>query len=116
MIYTSSFFHYSGPNGVSIAAKSPDWFQGDHCRILAPPLYLVYNYKKHQDETFYRILYHNKVLARLNPADVYSMLDGKVLLCYEQPGDFCHRRLVAEWFLSELGVMVPEWSATINAE
>mgnify|MGYP000126020537 CR=1 FL=1 len=35
-----------------------------------------------------------------------------VMLCWEKPGGtsaaFCHRRLVAQWLQSELGVIVPE--------
>ena len=30
------------------------------------------------------------------------------LLCYEKPGDFCHRRIVAEWLEKGTGVVVPE--------
>jgi hypothetical protein len=31
------------------------------------------------------------------------------MLCWEAPGEFCHRRLVAEWLEGELGIQVPEW-------
>jgi len=37
-----------------------------------------------------------------------------VLLCFERPPfsekNFCHRRMVAKWFETEFGVVVPEWS------
>ena len=32
-----------------------------------------------------------------------------VLLCYEKPGDFCHRHLVADWFGKE-------WCKELNLE
>jgi len=34
--------------------------------------------------------------------------EDAILLCWENSGVFCHRRLVAEWFEEELGVSVPE--------
>ena len=30
------------------------------------------------------------------------------MLCWEPPGKFCHRRLVAKWLEEHLGVDVPE--------
>ena len=32
-----------------------------------------------------------------------------ILLCYEKPGDFCHRHLVADW-LTKNGVNCIEWT------
>ncbi|EDQ8408608.1 hypothetical protein GO387_003587, partial [Salmonella enterica subsp. enterica serovar Senftenberg] len=31
-----------------------------------------------------------------------------VLLCWEKPGEFCHRQLVSRWFRRELGISVEE--------
>jgi hypothetical protein len=34
-----------------------------------------------------------------------------VLLCYEalkKPGEFCHRRIFAEWYESQTGLVIPE--------
>ena len=31
-----------------------------------------------------------------------------VLLCFEAPGEFCHRRILADWLEERTGVMVPE--------
>jgi hypothetical protein len=44
----------------------------------------------------------------LNPVRVADELEGKVLLCWELPGQFCHRRLVAEWLEKNLLIEVPE--------
>jgi hypothetical protein len=50
-----------------------------------------------------------EILAKLDPAEIYQTLgENAVLLCWEKPGDACHRRLVAEWFERCLGVEVPE--------
>jgi len=48
-------------------------------------------------------------LRQLDPREVFDSLGpSAVLLCYERPGEFCHRRLVAEWFEFHLGVAIPE--------
>jgi hypothetical protein len=61
------------------------------------------------DEDEYTQRYRAEVLSKLDPARVYSDLgEDAVLLCWERPGAFCHRRLVAEWFEENLGVLVPE--------
>ena len=38
----------------------------------------------------------------------HELGEDAVLLCYEEPGQFWHRRLVAEWFKLKLGVTVSE--------
>lgn len=62
--------------------------------------------------------YTKKFLGQLEQLDartVYNELeilaDGRdvILLCYEKPGDFCHRRLVAEWLSKNLQIEVPEY-------
>jgi hypothetical protein len=35
-------------------------------------------------------------------------LEGKVLLCWELPSQFCHRRLVTEWLEKNLLIEVTE--------
>ena len=52
--------------------------------------------------------YKRVVLSNLDPAKVYADLSDAILLCWERPGEDCHRRLVAEWIESSLGVKVPE--------
>lgn len=64
-----------------------------------------------------------EILAPLDPADTWNELHRltapyePVLLCWERPPvaasevlghDFCHRRIVAEWFERELGMVVDE--------
>jgi uncharacterized protein (DUF488 family) len=57
----------------------------------------------------YRAAYQ-EILDRLDPRKVYQELgEDAILLCFEKAGEFCHRRLVAEWLERELGVEVPEW-------
>ena len=36
------------------------------------------------------------------------MGDNAVMLCYEKPGDFCHRHLIADWITKNTGITVEE--------
>ena len=108
---TSSFFTYKGDAGISIAIYSPPEFDGPEFPALAPPRQLLYAKKAGQvDEKGYVEWYKREVLENLDPHKIYNMLRDNVLLCWEPPGKFCHRRIVAEWIEENVGVRVPEWS------
>jgi hypothetical protein len=105
MIQTS-YYQKSGslPNALSISQGVPKWYTGALYKKLAPPWEIV----KIDNEATFRRLYQEMVLSKLNPVHVADDLEGKVLLCWELPGQFCHRRLVAEWLEKNLLVEVPE--------
>jgi hypothetical protein len=54
------------------------------------------------------------VLKPLDARAIYAELEAlaggaePVLLCYEEPGELCHRRIVAAWFERKLKIKVPE--------
>lgn len=108
MIYTCYFAKYKHDNGISIALKSPDWFNGEAYSPLFPKWSFLKQYFKDKNETNYIEQYNKLVLNQLDPIKVYKDLNGKVLLCWEKTGKFCHRRLVAEWLESSLNVQVFE--------
>ena len=61
-------------------------------------------WKVSHDNAYYVKRFNQEVLSKLN-ADVVvnellSLSEEKpfALICYERPGEFCHRHLVAEWF------------------
>lgn len=105
---TSYFAKYKNADGISIAGKCPSWWTGDEYKILAPKYWFFQKYKEDHDAVFYTEQYYNLILNKLNPQEVYDKLKDRVLLCYEKPGDFCHRRIVADWIETELGIIVPE--------
>jgi uncharacterized protein YeaO (DUF488 family) len=87
---------------------------GLHCPILAPTWNIIKQYKlKKIDEEEYSTLYINILKAReLTPEGIYDALpDQTVLLCYEKPGDFCHRRVLANWIEQSIDVKIPEWKS-----
>jgi len=107
---TSSFFTYTGNNGISIAGKAPDGFNGKQYKELAPKYWFFKKFKEGKmDEKGYAMAYRTEVLNRLNPRKVYEELgEDSVLLCWEPKGEFCHRKLVADWLNEKLGIVVEE--------
>ena len=101
MIWTGYFSGYKGTEGVAICLWKPYWFKGEQYLPLAPTQRIL-NWFRETDrgeeaQKIYRQLYFRDVLAKLDVHQVARALDGKVLLCYEKQGVFCHRHLVAEW-------------------
>lgn len=115
---TSSFFHYNGPGRISIARTVPRGTPAGY-RIFRPlwPGKWLWDDTYKNDVNAYRERYFSEILRPLDPQQVYDQLHElaggfePVLLCYEhlvKPDDWCHRRMVAEWFETELGIDVPE--------
>ncbi len=110
---TACFFQYQGDGRVSIARSAPRNMSGFKVnKRLAPGSWF-----KSVDYQRYCELFAGQ-LAHLDPQETWDKLHEvvaphePVLLCWErQPlteGNFCHRRIVARWFLDKLGHEVPE--------
>ena len=107
---------------VSIAGKTPDWFNGKKFNPLMPH----YDWWKEWHDKFENSLeskeskewyidkYNSTVLVDLDPLVVARKLKDLVdwkptfMLCYETPEKFCHRHVVAEW-LEKFHVPCEEW-------
>lgn len=105
----TSSFKISGtdPKAVAISRTIPDWYVGLRCVDLAPPWNMLHLGKTGMIKEF-TWRYQNEVLVRLNPREVYETLEDRILVCWEAPGEFCHRRLVAEWIEADVDVVVDE--------
>lgn len=105
---TSNFWiSGSSPSAVSIARRHPRGWQGCEYKKLAPSWKLINLAKVGKIDEY--VCQYNALLDSLNAKEVFEELGSdSILLCWEKPGDFCHRRLVAEWFEQELGIEVPE--------
>ncbi|WP_336284202.1 hypothetical protein [Citrobacter arsenatis] len=108
---TSCFSLYRGEGRISIARYAPrNTPAGYHTfRKLAPG-----DWFNSVSTSRYIELYEREILAKLNPEQTWNelhLLAGcePVLLCWEKPGEFCHRQLVARWFRRELGIAVEEY-------
>jgi hypothetical protein len=112
---TSCFALYQGPGRVCIARWAPRGTPAGY-RMFAPLAPGPWFNKVPEDE--YRRRYFGEILGPLDPravvADLERLAGGAepVLLCWERPPftatNWCHRRMVAEWLKSSIGLEVPE--------
>jgi hypothetical protein len=102
MIYTASFFrkdHWHG-TPISISLYAPKWYQGDQLLILAPSKKLLNDWKRGMSEDNYTERFRNELMLISKWSLVRNWLDNLnptidlTLLCYEKPGEFCHRNLI----------------------
>ncbi len=96
------------PQGVAISRGAPRGWPGKSYKPLAPSWNLV---KIADPQEFIR-LYRAQVLDKLDPRKVLLDLGGDdfIMLCWEAPGEFCHRVVVGAWLRKELGVVVEEFN------
>lgn len=88
---------------ISISIKPPYWYKGKHEPRLCPTKEMLSMSRSDYDRLF------DEILSNLDARQVYESLgDNAVLLCYETPNTWCHRRRVAEFFEQSLGIVVPE--------
>lgn len=135
IIRTSYFGNIKNLTGyVSIAAVSPKWYTGAEYKKLAPPVKLLGEYKRKQaqlclssykmsefdlaknrlDEIkdWYAANYYSSTLSKISQEQVIRDLEAYannnivILLCYEKPGTFCHRNIVAQWLRGHPSVTV----------
>lgn len=118
---TSSFSLYQGPGRIAISRSVPLHTSKGYrvYRALAPDRNMLrMAYEPYLER--YRAFLHG-----LDPAatwdELHRLAGGAepVLLCWErlhEPGEWCHRRMVADWFRETLGVDVPELRGQVRRE
>lgn len=103
----------ASPSAISIARWPPRWW-GSRPRYisLAPSADLLKRAKAGLPWDSYVAEYQRDVLGKLDPervrATLISLHSSPILMCWERPGENCHRRLVAEWLEKSLRIKVPE--------
>lgn len=123
-VYTSYFgmkanIEKDGILPVSIALWKPKWYEGLEYKKIAPKAFMLRG-EYSQDE--YIRFYDMHVLSKLRVDEVVKDLerlgDGKdiALMCYEKPGEFCHRHLFAEWLLEQTGWEIQEFRPRPNKQ
>ena len=108
---TSGWFKYFGEGWVGISRSNPRGVAGGYrtYRRLAPGPWF-----NSVDADTYDRLYHQQILAPLDPCEVWEHLHGLVashepiLMCFERDETGCHRRMVARWLKEALGVKIEE--------
>lgn len=100
-----------GMNLISIAYLTPkiNGLLIKQYTPLFPNKEWVRDYKSNKITIFQYTVKYMDLLFKLDPKKVVKDLgDDAILLCYEKPKKFCHRKLVAMWLESNLGIEVKE--------
>lgn len=114
-IYTSYFANVKnlakeGIVPIGIALYKPRFYSGLNCTVVSPTKDMLHGMSDEE--------YTKRYYAILEKADLRSFLEyiktmggGKdvALCCYEKPGDFCHRHLLAEYITRKTGIEVTEF-------
>ena len=112
---TASFFTYQGPGRVGIARYAPRGTPAGFrlYRALAPgPWFNSVTREEYRRLYFQQLDALEAILVVADLERLAGLGVEPVLLCYERPpftsSNWCHRRMVAEWFKRELGLDVDE--------
>ena len=111
---TASYYSFKGPGRIGITVGTPRGISGlVFFRALAPHRNMLKGLTPEQ-----YIERFDDILRQLDPRETWDRLHElvaplePVLLCYERPPftreNWCHRRLVADWFRATLGEVVEE--------
>lgn len=114
-IYTGYFGgmrHYVGLRYIAISRCVPvglKW-RVPNCRALNPTLHILQMKTRpaEYEKAYGELLGKLDAKEILNSISLMSQDKDCVLLCYEKPGAFCHRHLVAKWLTEKLGIEVEE--------
>jgi len=99
---------------IGISLTVPEWYEGARLECLAPRSEMVGKIKK-GEANYNQRKYTREYLDLLRGRNIdphkliKSIPDGSILLCYEPPGVFCHRLVLAEWIERHTGFVITEW-------
>ena len=116
-IYTSYFakaaiLRKAGIVPIGVALWPPRFFRGISMKQVAPRRYMLDD--RLTDEEYIR-MYRNDVLRLVDARSFIQALERAsrgmdvALCCFEKPGDFCHRHILAKWLNEQTGIEVSEF-------
>ena len=119
-IYTSYFakaaiLRKAGIVPIGVALWPPRFFRGISMKQVAPRRYMLDD--RLTDEEYIR-MYRNDVLRLVDARSFIQDLERAsrgmdvALCCFEKPGDFCHRHILAKWLNEQTGIEVSEFGVT----
>ncbi len=120
-VYTSYYGNLKKLNAnnitpIGVSLYTPKYVKVSCLKYVAPHKAMLFGGLSKEK---YTELYYKDVLSRVNPKeflkDVEMLSQGKdvALLCYEKPGDFCHRHLLADWLNEKLGLEIKEFGLEV---
>lgn len=122
-IYTSYFgnirrLNESGIFAICVAIGKPRYLNLPQMINVAPTRYMLSDACSYEE---YLKLY-DQILARQNAYQVVKQIESLsggrdvALCCYEKPGDFCHRHILAKWITDNTGIEVKEFGIVEKKE
>lgn len=112
-IFTSNYARKGNdPNSVAISRSIPNWFEGRHVPELAPEWNMILGFKQGivSQEVFTQYYIQKIERSQINwDRLLESFSNPTYLLCYETPGAFCHRHVLAEWLNIKHNLSITEW-------
>lgn len=116
-IYTSYFakaatLRKAGIVPIGVALWPPRFFRGISMKQVAPRRYMLDD--RLTDDEYIR-MYRNDVLRLVDARSFIQDLERAsrgmdvALCCFEKPGDFCHRHILAKWLNEQTGIEVSEF-------
>ena len=123
-IYTSYFGNYrklaaANIKMICVALGRPKFYNAPQIIEVAPRRYMLDDKWTYEE---YTSMYLNDVLAKVNPQELIQTIqqhsEGKdvALCCYEKPGDFCHRHILAKWLTEKTGIEITEFGVVEKKE
>ena len=123
-IYTSYFGNYrklaaANVKMICVALGKPRFYNAPQIIEVAPRRYMLDDKWTYEE---YTNMYLNDVLAKVNPQELIQTIqrlsEGKdvALCCYEKPGDFCHRHILAKWLTEKTGIEITEFGVVERKE
>lgn len=104
---------------VSVSLFNPKYLKNE---IKCSLKYLAPRYKMMKMSVEQYKPEYVKILSSINPSRVIEDLKqagkGKdvALMCYESPGQFCHRHMIAEWLNKKTKFEITEWKEAEKKE
>jgi len=115
-IYTSYFakekvLNELGILPISISLFPPKWFTGQRLHYLAPKKFMLDDSMTEEEYEKHYIDILEKVDIKTLGITLRDIAHGKdvAFLCFEKPGDFCHRHILAKWLSKKTGVDIQEY-------
>lgn len=123
-IYTSYFakaatLRQAGIVPIGIALWPPRFFRGVSMSQVAPRRYMLNDQLTDEE---YTSMYRNDVLRLVDARAFVRQLEEAghgldvALCCFEKPGDFCHRHILAQWLTEQIGIEVKEYGVSDKPE
>ncbi len=104
---------------ISIALYSPRWRKWHRLPEVAPKKHMVVGgisreeYVREYENILLNVDF-NVFFEKIKT--ISEMSDGRdvALLCYEKPGDFCHRHLLAKFLNEKRGLEITEFGVSLS--